>query len=148
MPICLRPFKRDDVESGESVELQIVKIGARPLPICLVCKSCSDDVGLPARPTATVNIDGALYDTLLKTDESGNFTLRILHAGGREDELKAAMAAHPGELKLTLMEPKTNKDPETRDDRGITLLKTAYLSVFSLLGRYGYRYAKGRRQSV
>ena len=150
-PICLEKFSEDDVRRGEVVNLEHVpakalRKQATPIGMCLTCSDCnqgeSDGLDRAAMlamqpPQATVELLGKPYRAKMTGDSDGTIVLRttrphdpfLLVKEPEEDDIK---------IHIQLVNQRI---------ASIGFLRYAYLSVFSLLGRRGYRYAVGEGAS-
>ena len=148
-PICLRPFTRQAVEEGQTVTLEHVpprSFKAGGIAMCLTCKPCNQSAGRAEQ----VTLDAAHDEVKVRLDVAGlpPFTARV--AVRVDDSLFFQVSSRsdvtPGALDKALRESRTltikGKDP-TAHEVNVPWLKAAYLSVFSLLGVHGYKYAEG-----
>lgn len=147
-PICLRMFTKDDVESGSSVVLAHIPLKTfamdESVEACLTCQDCHGLGVEPAvasqllRTRAQLDVGGAILQADMKVDEDGtiNAKIREHHDTARSRAHREAISKGE-EMTITFTAP---RNPRTAM---VTWLKLSYLSVFSLLGVYGYRYARG-----
>lgn len=147
-PICLAPFTERDVERGEAVTLEHVpprafKVGG--IAMCLTCADCNnsasrtEQVAVEARREPKVSIDMPGLPTQtgrLSIDASGIIDIRLSALRSSREAISEVLRSH---RLFTL----TYRDPKLRY-ASVPWLKAAYLSVFSLLGVHGYRYAEGK----
>ena len=141
-PICLRSFTSSSVEKGETVTLQSVSLGGETLPICLACTSCAASPGrdtavqLLKHTKATLEVAGIQHNAYLKVGNDGSITAEIPRESVPPDSFRKAIVKG-APLKVTVY-------GRPKHSTNVAWLKTAYLSVFSLLGVHGYRYASGK----
>ena len=150
-PICLEKFSEEDVRRGEVVNLEHVpakalKEQATPIGMCLTCSDCNqgasnglDKAAMLAMqpPQATLELLGKPYRAKMTRDSDGTFVLRT---------------TRPYDPVLLVKEPekddvKIHIHLVNQHIASVGFLRYAYLSVFSLLGRRGYRYAVGEGAS-
>jgi len=147
-PICLSPFTEAEVEQGRTVSLEHVlptSFGASGIAMCLTCRPCNENTGRAEQVVSEARRD----------EQKVHLTVPGL-------PIQTAYAS-PGEgtTDLHLRFPKTQVSPDVLSralqTRGFKMawrrpqshyvnvpwLKAAYLSVVSLLGELGYRYAEG-----
>ena len=148
-PICLAPFTEPEVQRGEAVTLEHVpaqSFGPDSIAMCLTCKPCNHGAGRAEQ----VAVDAAQDEVKVRLDVAGlpPFTARV--AVSAVDSLFFQVSSR-SEVKLgafdkALRESRTftikGKAP-TAHEVNVPWLKSAYLSVFSLLGVHGYKYAEG-----
>ena len=165
-PICLTGFTEADVREGEAVELEHVpakSLNAGGFAMCLTCADCNNraskmekvaaemdralDHGWKAQltmekggiPPQTVYVtgDGPIANIKEYLDIGKTGPIRVRSKGLRVSEEKFSQALLRPDQTLRLQ--------YSFDERyaSVAWLKAAYLSVFSLLGKYGYRYAQG-----
>ena len=147
-PICLKMFSKNDVEDGASVVLARIPLTAftmdESVEACLTCSDCGSRGVEPAvasqllRTRAQLEVGGAVLQADMKIDEDGTINARI-----REHQDTARARAH--REAMSKGEDMTISFTAPRDPRAamVTWLKLSYLSLFSLLGVHGYRYARG-----
>ena len=147
-PICLTRFTEIDVKKGEVVTLEHVppkSFQAGGLAMCLTCADCNNTasrsekaaveatrapkvrIDIPGFPSHTAYLsatDGAPIDIRMSR-------LRVPHAVF-DSALRSGKSFG---MRITV---------PTRHFASVPWLKAAYLSVFSLLGVRGYRYAEGK----
>ena len=146
-PICLEAFTEAEAIEGQTVTLEHVPpkaLGGKPM--CLTCTKCNVGAGqgvdqaatlLTRSPKATIEILGRLETVYLTDDLAGSLLGKVTSPRHRPEELREWLKTKPT-LTLTLTSPK----PEYA---AVSWLKSAYLSVFSLLGSTaGYRYAESK----
>lgn len=169
-PICLSSFSRDETAKGSRVTLEHAPPKALGGAIvCLTCADCNAGAGGKTdQAVATinratldrmagrgekveVNIFGTLHTTYLSPE---GFSPEHLAKISRSPLAKKFVEEHPVDQVLLLAE--ITKKSEFDFEKGITItikypetrllavswLRSAYLLVFSLLGRSGYRFAK------
>ncbi len=144
-PICLIEFSESDVRAGEVVTLEHVpqkSIGGRPA--CLTCTRCNTGPTTSAVDQAvarhyeaeeqggypiTIDVDGRpLHTVSPKYYEIGDGQITITTLRDVVGEARG-----PATLRSTRPWPEAIR---------LGLLKSAYLMVFNLLGRVGYRFAQ------
>ncbi|MYN64957.1 MAG: hypothetical protein F4X11_08015 [Acidobacteria bacterium] len=151
-PICLTVFTRQDVERGvASLEHVPAKsLGTtRPIAMCLTCADCNSRTGRVEQRVAdvvhaerrggekvTLTIPGLPKQSVRMTVQPNGDIVAAMPEKTRipPDEFMKAMKAGEITIRSCVPTPKAARMP---------WLKAAYLSVFSLLGRCGYWYAKG-----
>ena len=145
-PICLTSFTEWEVEQGSAVTLEHVpprsfKVGG--IAMCLTCSPCNnrasrvEQAAVEARrePKVRIEMPGLPTQTgYLTIDASGGIDIRMSKPRVSTDAIGAVLRSHRS-ISLTLTEP------NSRYAR-VPWLKAGYLSVFSLLGVHGYKYAK------
>ena len=149
-PICLSPFSQRAVRDGNSVTLEHVpptsfkkKYGLRSRGLCLTCSSCNNTAGREMDQVA-LHALGAPKGYVKIGDVSCNVELSLPEVKGDPIKIKARSMSGP----IDHITPRTRdltlrfRIPNQRYVDAIWL-KSAYLSVFSLLGVQGYRYAQG-----
>ena len=148
-PICLTSFTRQDVELGEVATLEHVppksfKIGSTAM--CLTCSDCNNSAGrtehaaVEARrePKARIEAPGFPIQTgRASVDASGSvISIRMSKSQASRDAIIKMMDSPQPQIKAVFRVPNLRYV-------SVPWLKAAYLSVFSLLGVHGYRYAEG-----
>ena len=147
-PICLTSFTERDAEQGAAVTLEHVpsksfKVGS--IAMCLTCFDCNnsasrvEQAAVEARrePKVRIEIPGLPIQTgNISVDASGRINVRMSKLRVLRDAISKVMDSPRPQIKLTF------KVPNARHV-SVPWLKAAYLSVFSLLGVHGYRYAEG-----
>ena len=149
-PICLAGFTKESVEKGDSVTLEHVppkSLSPTSRRMCLTCADCNEGAGRGIdyaaylavnEPKATVEIAGVLHSAVMTYDSDRGFDLSVpylrvppsaMYELGKEDF----------RVKFAFPNPHF---------AFVSWLKSAYLSLFSLLGKYGYRYAEGTAASL
>lgn len=147
-PICLAPFNEREAEQGEVVTLEHVpprSFNAGGIPMCLTCGDCNhsasrvENAAVEARRNPKVQVDfpGLPKQTArLSVDKEGVFDIRMsklrFSSGAIDEVLRTGQS-----FNLRFTQP-------TPHYASVPWLKAAYLSVFSLLGVRGYRYAEGK----
>lgn len=148
-PICLIPFTAPDVERGEAVTLEHVppqSFGPDSIAMCLTCKPCNHSAGRAEQ----VAVEAAHDEVKVRLDVAGlpTFTARL--AWSADDSVFLRLSSRgdvtPRVFDKAVRESRTltieGKAP-TAHELSVPWLKAAYLSVFSLLGVHGYKYAEG-----
>ena len=147
-PICLTPFTEPDVRAGEVVTLEHApqeSLGGKPA--CLTCKQCNT--------TVSAGLDRAVANYYRAHDDGG---YPITVEGGSGPYTINPKYFDIGEQTVTIrtpydvigesLGPFTLSQTEPNPDAILLgLLKSAYLMVFSLLGKAGYLYAQGEAVS-
>ena len=165
-PICLTTFTRMLVASGKKVTLEHAPpqtLGGKV--VCLTCTDCNnrasrlDNLAKMAEKARSDHLAGR--GTRVEVDFFGAGIVSG-YVRPKDDEMAARLAKGPvptsiGQLRGGVMQlPSLPVGPELDVKRGIRFrirrpnphrvavswLRSAYLLVFSLLGREGYRYAK------
>ena len=149
-PICLSPFIEKEVRDGKSVTLEHVpptsfrkKYGLKSRALCLTCSSCNNTAGREMDQVA-LHALGAPKGHMKIGDVSCNVEISLPEAKGDPIKIKAKSMSGP----IDYFAPSA-KDVALRFQipnqryTDASWLKSAYLSVFSLLGVQGYRYAQG-----
>lgn len=141
-PICLTYFDKTSVENGKEVTLEHVPpkgLGKNSIAMCLTCAMCNKTAGEGIDPAAIslnrqakegLDVTVLLSDTL---PMKGKLTGEKLTIKGRNDVLPEIRPNFTGTIKGRIPDPTY---------ASVSHLKSAYLSVFSLLGPYGYKYAE------
>ena len=149
-PICLTPFTEPDVRAGKVVTLEHApqeSVGGKPA--CLTCADCNtgESTGMIDRAVADYYRarDQGGYSVTIETDGKRPYTIHPKHLDIEKDEIRIrtqhdVIGESLGPFTLRWTEPKP-------DAIRIGLLKSAYLMVFCLLGKVGYRYAEGQAVS-
>ena len=156
-PICLSEFDRLDVVAGTEVTLEHAppkSLGG--VPICLTCKSCNNKASLidqhallsaKARNEWAEGQGAPIVVDLFGNKRSYRF---IPH------DLNAPFPARKhlfrnGTIELDPLPPKADLDankgisfriPQRDDFEFVSMIKSAYLMVFSLMGANGYKFAE------
>ena len=147
-PICLTAFSEREAEQGEVVTLEHVpprsfKVGG--FAMCLTCADCNNSasraehaaVEAKREPKVRVDMPGLPSQTgYISTDRSGRIHLRMPKPRAPKEAMLEALRSRQS-FSLTGAEPNPHY-------ASVPWLKSAYLSVFSLLGMHGCRYAKGK----
>ena len=154
-PICLTEFTPQDVDRGvASLEHVPPKsLGIQSIAMCLTCTDCN---------SRTARVEQAVADSIHAERRGGEkVTLTLSALPGQPQSVRMTVQSNDGGIAVAL--PEKTRVPldefmqampasETVTIRGRALLqgekrmpwlKAAYLSVFSLLGPCGYRYAEG-----
>ena len=148
-PICLQPFTEQAVEKGETVTLEHVpprSFNAGGIAMCLTCKPCNHSAGRAEQ----VAVDAAHDEVKVRLDVAGlpPFNARVaataenglsLRVSRRSDVTPDAFAKVWRESRTFTIKGRA----PTAHQVNVPWLKAAYLSVFSLLGVHGYKYAEG-----
>ena len=156
-PICLSDFDKSDVLAGTNVTLEHAppkSLGGAA--ICLTCKSCNNNASL---------IDQHAYQSAKARHEwaEGKGAPIVVDLFGHKrsrrfipDDPSAPFPARKhlfrnGKIELGPLPPKHRLDPSKgmsfripqRDDyEFVSMIKSAYLMVFSLMGENGYKFAE------
>ncbi len=171
-PICLKQFSRTSVVKGTGVTLEHAPprtLGG--IVVCLTCKDCNAAAGNKIdqavadyakaeseRKTGRgveveIDIGGTKLTTYLSVDKP--MSPLDLARASRNEHAKKFIDDHPNHDIHLIVEGKrgtvwdanrgitmtVKKKPEPRH-RAVSMLRTAYLLVFSLLGSRGYTYAE------
>ena len=148
-PICLERFTED--AAGRTVTLEHVPpkaLGGKPM--CLTCKRCNAGAGhgvdqaavlLTRPPKATVEIMGQKETIHLSADPTSRSLGTITSPRHRPEDFSEWLKTKPT-MTLTVRTLKS-------EYAAVSWLKSAYLSVVSLLGpTAGYRYAESKSLEV
>lgn len=149
-PICLSSFTKKDVIAGESVTLEHVppsafkrEFGINSMPLCLTCADCNNMAGRQADQAAVKALQELKAHIKIRgVSHAGTFSLQggdVPHIQIRSKPRVSPVDyrnLQAEDLKFSVKVP----NPRYVD---ASWLKSAYLSVFALLGRMGYRYAEG-----
>ena len=156
-PICLSKFDRLAVVAGTEVTLEHAppkSLGG--VPICLTCKSCNNKASLvdqhaflsvKARDEWAEGQGAPIVVDLFGYKKSYRFVPRDPNAPfpARKHLFRS------GTIELGLLPPKERLDankgisfkiPQRDDYEFVSMLKSAYLMVFSLMGANGYKFAE------
>ena len=148
-PICLRPFTKQAVEEGKTVTLehapaQSFKVGG--IEMCLTCADCNHRAGRAEQ----VAVDAAHDEVKVRLDLAGlpPFSARVAVRADRSLLLQVSSRKDvtSGVFDKALRDARTltmKGQAPTAHYVNVPWLKAAYLSVFSLLGVHGYKYAEG-----
>ena len=146
-PICLTPFERAAVEDGREVTLEHVPprgLGTSSIAMCLTCAPCNNAAGEGVDHAAASWARSTTRSTKVRVDFPGappltgywtlgdNGGLVVRGRPGVEPQLTADV-----KFQISFQLPKLRLAV-------VSHLKSAYLSVFSLLGQHGYRYAESK----
>ena len=150
-PICLSSFTKNDVLAGESVTLEHAPprafkrdFGINSMPLCLTCANCNNTAGRQAyqeaiqalrAPNVDINVRGVSHAGSLSLQEGdvSHFQVRSKRRRSPCDYRNLQAKDLRFSVKLT-----------NRRYVNASWLKSAYLSVFALLGKMGYQYAEGQ----
>ena len=147
-PICLTSFTERDVEQGAAVTLEHVppkSFKVRSIAMCLTCFDCNnsasrvEQAAVEARrePKVRIEMPGLPMQTgYISRVTNGRINVRVSNSRVSRDAISKVRDSPRPQIKLTF------KVPNVRHV-SVPWLKAAYLSVFSLLGVHGYRYAEG-----
>ena len=153
-PICLTSFTRRDVEDGRATLEHVPPrvFGARSIAMCLTCSACNHAAGRVEQAAIDAQGEQKIKVTIKGLDDdegvplahtgyatvSGTTGVLVRMGPLRVPETEFAEALRTGgSLDLQFQTPKPHFAT-------IPWLKAAYLTVFSLLGVYGYGYAVGK----
>lgn len=146
-PICLTDITEADAREGKRVTLEHVPaktldVGGRAM--CLTCVDCNNSASKVEAAVAESQRDQKVqleipglpvHTARITVDERGNISAKLSKLRvSRETFSESFGSAEKITLKGAM---------PTRHYAGGAWLKSAYLSVFCLLGKYGYRYAQG-----
>ena len=156
-PICLSEFGRLDVVAGTDVTLEHAPPKALGgVPICLTCKSCNNNASL-------VDQHAYLSAKARNEWEEGQGAPIVVDLFGHKrsyrfipDDSRAPFPAQKhlfrsGTIRISSLPSKDQLDankgisfriPQRDDFEFVSMLKSAYLMVFSLMGANGYRFAE------
>ena len=153
-PICLTPFTKQDVEEGratmEHVPAKVLGVGD-PIEMCLTCEPCNSAAGRVEEAAAGARREQKLQITIDGLDDSEGAPLP--HTGYATVSGANSMLLRMGHLRVPQSEFSDALRNKTINFKfqtpkphyaSIPWLKAAYLTVFSLLGVHGYRYASGK----
>ena len=156
--LCLRPFSAADVEQAratlEDVPPRSLRRWTRPVQMCLTCKPCNSSAGETidqdaARIVAqmehphSVAVENAVWEARL-VPPNDVLDTRAIQAGYALNA--GTFVAQPRVLpyQATTTGVVTKARPAFKERSfDLSILRAAYLSVFSLLGPFGYRFASG-----
>ena len=156
-PICLSEFDRSDAVAGTEVTLEHAppkSLGG--VPICLTCKSCNNKASL---------IDQHAFSSVKARNEwaEGRGAPIVVDLFGHKRSYRFtphdSNAPYParkhlfrnGTIQLGPLPPKEHLDankgisfriPQRDDFEFASMIKSAYLMVFSLMGANGYKFAE------
>ena len=147
-PICLAVFTEQEAEQGEVVTLEHVppksfKVGG--FAMCLTCADCNNSasraeqaaVEAKREPKVRVDMPGLPSQTAyMSTDTSERIHLRMSKLRAPEEAMLEVLRSRQS-FSLIVAKPNSHY-------ASVPWLKSAYLSVFSLLGMHGYMYAKSK----
>ena len=146
-PICLASFTERDVEQGTAVTLEHVppkSFKVDSIAMCLTCFDCNNSASrvehaaYEARrePKVRIKIGRLSIQTgIVSVDARGRINIRMSKLRVPPDAINGELGSRrPIDMTFT---------PPNAHYATVPWLKAAYLSVFSLLGVHGYRYAEG-----
>ena len=149
-PLCLKPFSKEAVEGGKTVTLEHVPpkglVGATSIAMCLTCRNCNKGAGEGADQAAATLARHRTNSIKVRVDypsmppQTGKWLLGDdkLETQGRSDIKTPPPPLTPGDsITVTFTVPKAQFAV-------ISHIKSAYLSVVSLLGRHGFRYGESK----
>lgn len=165
-PICLTGFTEADVREGKVVTLEHVPakaLDAEGRAMCLTCSDCNNSSGrveklaaeMDRAPThgwkakLTMGKGGIPPQTVYVTGDGPIENIREYLDVGKTGPInvrsKGLRVPEDDFLKALRLPDQTTQMQYAFDPRyaSVAWLKAAYLSVFSLLGQHGYRYAQG-----
>ena len=146
-PICLTDFTEAGVREGEAVTLEhvpAVSLKAGGFAMCLTCADCNNSASRVEMAVAEtqreqkvqLKIPGLpIHTARISVDERGNISSKL-------SKLRVPQETFSDSLRSAETITLRGAMP-TQHYASVPWLKAAYLSVFSLLGKYGYRYAQG-----
>ena len=149
-PICLTSFTESDVRDGHVVTLEHVppkSFNTGGFAMCLTCADCNNSASqmeMAAVEAQRAESQGK-YKARIDIPDLSSQTVR-LSFGGAFIQFPTKAHAHYEALGEVLRSGKSYKTQirvPTPHYASVPWLKAAYLSVFSLLGEQGYRYAQG-----
>ena len=147
-PICLTRFTELDVKKGEVVTLEHVPpkaFNTGGFAMCLTCADCNNSASRSEKAAVE-----ATRAPKVRIDIPGvpSHTAYLSVSGGSRIDIRMSKLRVPEEVfDRALRSGKSFRMGVTRPPlhfANVAWLKAAYLSVFSLLGVHGYRYAEGR----
>ena len=148
-PICLRAFTKQAVEEGRTVTREHVpprSFKAGGITMCLTCADCNHSAGRAEQ----VAVDAAHDEVKVRLDVAGLPPFSARAAVRADDSLLLQVSSRSdvtsGAFDKALLEGRTltmRGQAPTAHYVSVPWLKAAYLSVFSLLGVHGYKYAEG-----
>ena len=156
-PICLSVFDELDVTAGTEVTLEHAppkSLGG--VPVCLTCKSCNNKAGL---------VDQHAFSSMKARDQwaAGHGAPIVVDLFGYKKKYRFVprdpSAPFPaqkhlmrdGTIELGALPPKEQLDsnkgisfriPQQDDYEFVSMIKSAYQMVFSLMGANGYKFAE------
>ncbi len=157
-PICLNGFTESAVQKGQGVTLEHVPpkaFNAGGFAMCLTCSKCNNSASRMEMATVEsqreqkvqLEIQGIpIHTARISVDERGNISSHL-------SKLRVPQEVFSRSLRSARTITLTGRVAAPHYT-SVSWLKAAYLSVFSLLGKHGYLYAKGeaikhvRRQIV
>ena len=156
-PICLADFDRSDVVAGTEVTLEHAppkSLGGAP--ICLTCKSCNNNSSLidqhaylsvKAKKEWATGVGAPIEIDLFGHKKSYRF---VPHDPNSPFPARKNLLRN-GTIDLGSLPPKQRLDrnkgisfkiPQRDDYEFVSMIKSAYLMVFSLMGANGYKFAE------
>ena len=146
-PICLTNFERTAVEAGRDVTLEHVPprgLATGSIAMCLTCKPCNNKAGEGVDHAAISLARWTTRSARVRVDFPSAPPMTGYWTPGNNGGL--VVYGRPG------VEPQITADTKFQMSYKlpqvklavVSHLKSAYLSVFSLLGSHGYRYAESR----
>ena len=155
-PICLSEFDRSDVVAGSEVTLEHAppkSLGG--FPICLTCKSCNNKASLIDRHASSsvkarnawarghgapieVDLFGHKRSYRFIPDDS-NAPFPARKHQFRNGTIR--LGPRPQKELLDVNKGISFKIPQRDDFESVSMIKSAYLMVFSLMGVNGYKFA-------
>ena len=157
-PICLSEFTRTDVEAGKVTLEHAPPEALNGSPICLTCNRCNNNASL---------IDHHAFMSMKAREEwsAGDGARIVVNLFGfkkshrfipSDPNAPLPIRKHllrNGKIDLGPLPPKTHLDrerglsfriPQRDDYEFISMIKSAYLLVFSLMGKNGYHFAENK----
>ena len=169
-PICLTPFMEDEVRAGETVSLEHVPpkaVGGSVM--CLTCTRCNAHAGGTADQALAMmdrEMSGGGVKVKLNVFGTEHTTYSLPNDDALQERIAKLSVRNPGVTNLqkkvesegrkTVLLTEITRGPTWDPSAGISVmplrppwdevavswLRSAYLMVFSLLGKGGYRYAE------
>ena len=149
-PICLVEFSESDVRLGKTVTIEHAppksfqrEFGLRSRALCLTCYRCNNTAG-KQMDQAALMASKPIKTHVQIGDVSCNASMTLSEGEDRDFAIVTKSTSGPidyrhvdaTDFKVTFKLPNPGYV-------NASWLKSGYLSVFSLLGRLGYRYAEG-----
>ena len=146
-PICLTAFERAAVAAGREVTLEHVPprgLRSGSIAMCLTCKPCNNTAGEGVDHAATSLARRTTRPTKVRVDFPGTAPLTGYWTPGENGGI--LVHGRPGVEPQITAHTKFQISVKLPKPRfaAVSHLKSAYLSVFSLLGQHGYRYAESK----
>ncbi|MCY3819485.1 MAG: hypothetical protein OXH52_08995 [Gammaproteobacteria bacterium] len=147
-PICLTPFTEAEVEQGDAARLEHVPpIGFRAggIAMCLTCRPCNENAGRVEQTVSEarrheqkirLTVPGLPVQTAYISPGEGKTDLKLRFPKTQVSPDVLSRALNTREFSIAWRYPQNHY-------ADVPWLKAAYLSVVSLLGPLGYRYAEG-----